>query len=286
MSHLRQFLAAVVSFALLITPAFAAPSESLGTLVYAQGAHLGSAIASVGSTIFGGDRLSTDASGTLQVRTAAARFLLKSGSNAIFLKDPGAPAAILTRGTACFPRRTRTPLRCMRWTRLLSLTRTSPPSGRSPWSRPTNCWSRVSGENWRASLAVIRNSSAKAKPIALFWKQTVRPRRIRGRQEIDRAIRLIARAKAMPSTFWRQRLQCPRSSCLWKRWSPKTGPSGSRTRQTSVSSFPQGRGNSCAVFPGLRDNVAFVHREHLAVVHDHTAANHRGLHVVCFQRIG
>jgi hypothetical protein len=102
MSHLRQFLAAVVSFALLITPVIAAPSETLGTLVYAQGAHLGSATASVGSTVFGGDRLSTDASGTLQVRTAAARFLLKSGSNAIFLKDPGAPAAILTRGTGLF----------------------------------------------------------------------------------------------------------------------------------------------------------------------------------------
>lgn len=102
MSRLRQLFAAVISFALLTVSAIAAPSESLGTLVYAQGAHVGSATASVGSTVFGGDRLSTDSSGMLQVRSGAARFLLKPASNAIFLQDPGAPAAILTRGTGVF----------------------------------------------------------------------------------------------------------------------------------------------------------------------------------------
>jgi len=102
MSRLRQLFAAVISFALLTMPVIAATSESLGTLVYAQGAHVGSATASVGSTVFGGDRLSTDSSGTLQVRAGAARFLLKPASNAIFLQDPGAPAAILTRGTGVF----------------------------------------------------------------------------------------------------------------------------------------------------------------------------------------
>jgi len=97
----KRIVASLVSVSLLTTPAWSAPS-SLGTVVYAERAHMGAAAASVGATVFGGDRLSTEQSGSVQVRAGAARFLLSSASSATFLKDEATPAAILTLGSATF----------------------------------------------------------------------------------------------------------------------------------------------------------------------------------------
>ena len=102
MSRLRETLAALISFSLLVTPVWGAPSSSLGTIVYADRAHLGAAAASVGATVFGGDRLSTEQSGSIQVRAGAARFLLSGASSATLATDEATPAAILTRGSATF----------------------------------------------------------------------------------------------------------------------------------------------------------------------------------------
>jgi hypothetical protein len=104
MGHLRQVLAAIVSVGLLGTPVFAAPDPSaqLGIVVYADHARLGTGSASVGTTVFGGDKLSTDASGSLQVRTGAARLLLASSSSATVSRDEASPMAVLTSGTATF----------------------------------------------------------------------------------------------------------------------------------------------------------------------------------------
>lgn len=102
MSRLRETLAALVSISLLLTPVWGAPSSTLGTVIYADSAHVGSGAASVGATIFGGDRLSTEQSGSIQVRAGAARFLLSSASSATFAKDEATPAATLTFGSATF----------------------------------------------------------------------------------------------------------------------------------------------------------------------------------------
>jgi hypothetical protein len=102
MSRLRETLAALVSISLLITPVLGAPSSSLGTIVYADRAHMGAAAASAGATVFGGDRLSTEQSGSIQVRAGAARFLLSGASSATLATDEATPAAILTRGSATF----------------------------------------------------------------------------------------------------------------------------------------------------------------------------------------
>ena len=102
MSRLRETLAALISISLLVTPVWGAPSSSLGTIVYADRAHLGAAAASVGATVFGGDRLSTEQSGSIQVRAGAARFLLSGASSATLATDEATPAAILTRGSATF----------------------------------------------------------------------------------------------------------------------------------------------------------------------------------------
>ncbi len=98
----RSIVALLVSFSLLTTPVWAAPSSSLGTVVYADRAHVGAARASVGSTVFSGDRLSTEQTGTVQVRAGAARLLLSSASSATFSQDDANPAATLTAGSATF----------------------------------------------------------------------------------------------------------------------------------------------------------------------------------------
>ena len=97
-----RIIAALLSYTLLITPVWAAPSSSLGIVVYADRAHVGAAQTSVGATVFSGDRLSTDQSGTLQVRAGAARLLLSSASIATLSQDDANPAATLTLGSATF----------------------------------------------------------------------------------------------------------------------------------------------------------------------------------------
>jgi len=98
----KSVLALLVSISLLCTPVWAVPSSSLGVVVYADRAHVGAAQASVGTTVFSGDRLSTEQTGTVQVRAGAARFLLSSGSMATLSQEAATPAATLTLGTATF----------------------------------------------------------------------------------------------------------------------------------------------------------------------------------------
>jgi len=102
MSRLREAVAALISISLLVTPVWGAPSSSLGTIVYADRAHMGAAPASAGATVFGGDRLSTEQSGSIQVRAGAARLLLSGASSATLATDDATPAAILTLGSATF----------------------------------------------------------------------------------------------------------------------------------------------------------------------------------------
>jgi hypothetical protein len=98
----NSLLALLVSFSLLTAPLCAAPSSSLGIVVYADRAYIGVAPASVGATLFSGDRLSTDPAGNVQVRAGAARLLLSKASTATFSQDDATPAATLTCGSATF----------------------------------------------------------------------------------------------------------------------------------------------------------------------------------------
>ena len=97
-----RIIAALLSYTLLITPVWAAPSSSLGTVVYADRAHVGAARTSVGATVFSGDRLSTEQSGSVQVRAGAARLLLSGASIATLFQEDANPAATLTLGSATF----------------------------------------------------------------------------------------------------------------------------------------------------------------------------------------
>lgn len=103
MSRLRGAIASVVAFSLWMTPAWGSPgSAPYGTVVTADHARVGSGTVSVGATVYGGDKLFTDVTGSLQVRSGAARFLLSSASDATLSRDGEIPAASLTRGTAIF----------------------------------------------------------------------------------------------------------------------------------------------------------------------------------------
>jgi hypothetical protein len=97
-----RIIGVLLSYTLLATPVWAAPTSSLGTVVYADRAHVGAAQASVGATVFSGDRLSTEQTGCVQVRAGAARLLLSSASSATFSQDDASPAATLTIGSATF----------------------------------------------------------------------------------------------------------------------------------------------------------------------------------------
>lgn len=98
----KNFVAALLSLSLVITPAFASPSASLGTVVYADRAHVGGAVASVGATVFGGDRLSTDQAGGVQIRAGAARLQLSGASIVTLMDDDAIPGAALSLGSATF----------------------------------------------------------------------------------------------------------------------------------------------------------------------------------------
>ena len=97
-----RIIAVLLSYTVLITPVWAAPSSSLGTVVYADRAHVGAAQTSVGATVFSGDRLSTEQSGSVQVRAGAARLLLSGASIATLSQEDANPAATLTLGSATF----------------------------------------------------------------------------------------------------------------------------------------------------------------------------------------
>lgn len=103
MRHLRAIFAAALSVTLATAPLMGAPTASvLGTVITAERAHVDDGIASVGTTVFAGDKLSTEDQGSVQIRAGAARLLLLSASSAMVNDSEGAPSAKLLLGTATF----------------------------------------------------------------------------------------------------------------------------------------------------------------------------------------
>lgn len=104
---LRTTTAAVLSFG-LITASLSnasgsrAATPAFGTVVSADRAHVGTAAASVGTTVVSGDSLDTDKFGSLQVRAGAARLMLSSASHVTWAMEDGGASATLMNGTAMF----------------------------------------------------------------------------------------------------------------------------------------------------------------------------------------
>jgi hypothetical protein len=103
MQRLRAIFAAALSVTLATAPLMGAPTASvLGTVVTAERAHVDEGIASVGTTVFAGDRLTTEEQGSVQIRAGAARLLLLGASSAMVNDGEGTPSAKLLLGTATF----------------------------------------------------------------------------------------------------------------------------------------------------------------------------------------
>lgn len=95
-------LSILLSISLLAAPIGGNPALGSGNVVYAERAHIGTAPATVGATIFAGDQLDTDQVGRLQIRAGAARLVLTAASRLVWGAQDGSPAATLMGGTAAF----------------------------------------------------------------------------------------------------------------------------------------------------------------------------------------
>ena len=96
-------LSILLSISFLAAPLLGNSPLGSGTVVYAESAHIGTAAASVGATVFAGDKLDTEQErGGLQIRAGAARLQLTASSGLVWGTEGGSPSATLTRGTAAF----------------------------------------------------------------------------------------------------------------------------------------------------------------------------------------
>jgi hypothetical protein len=105
MERLRAILAAAVCVSIAAGPLMGSPAptaSALGSVVTADHARVGDAPAAVGTSVYGGDRLSTEDRGSVQIRAGAARLLLLSASSAMVNDTEGTPSAKLLQGTATF----------------------------------------------------------------------------------------------------------------------------------------------------------------------------------------
>jgi hypothetical protein len=102
----RAILAVILSLGLLpaVTPgATGSAGKPLGQVLLAERAHVGTAEATVGATVFPGEVLSTEALGKLQVRAKGAQLYLQPHSMATLeAGDAGATQAKLVGGTVVF----------------------------------------------------------------------------------------------------------------------------------------------------------------------------------------
>lgn len=101
MAFVRGFCALLLCSALAGVSGWS-QTRGLGTILVAQKAYLGHASASTGTTVFDGDKLSTELSGVIQVSLKAARLQLVQSGAAELGETQGIPTATLLRGTAVF----------------------------------------------------------------------------------------------------------------------------------------------------------------------------------------
>src|SRR6202166_2474402 len=102
MQYLRSVVAAILVVAMGLTPGWGASGPAFGTVIAAEGANVGGGNLSAGTTVFGGDRLFTTGTGSVQGRAGAARLLLYGDISAILPKEEISPIASLTHGPAIF----------------------------------------------------------------------------------------------------------------------------------------------------------------------------------------
>jgi hypothetical protein len=98
----RAIAAVVLLIGVLQASTFAEVAPALGQVIEAERAHLGGSSATSGSTLFDGDRLATDASGSLRARVGSGQLYLMAQSAAMLHRSASGASATLLGGTAIF----------------------------------------------------------------------------------------------------------------------------------------------------------------------------------------
>ena len=98
----RSCLIALVTSGMLNVPGVYGAANPIGMVVTAATAHLGGESAVMGSNIFPGDYLETDAAGTLRFKSGGNQLYLAASSSVVLLGQDRAVDAKLTRGTLTF----------------------------------------------------------------------------------------------------------------------------------------------------------------------------------------
>ena len=100
----RCCLIAILIAGLLGIPAFAADEKPLGLVTQAENAHIGNTNVAIGTTIFPGDTLATDAGGRLRLNFGASQLYLLSASSATLSRNANSNIvhAVVGSGTVGF----------------------------------------------------------------------------------------------------------------------------------------------------------------------------------------
>jgi hypothetical protein len=98
----RLCLVVLLVTSLLDVPAFAANEKPLGLVIQAQQAHLDNASLTVGTSVFSGDTLVTEAGGGLRLKLGASQLYLLADSAATLAQNATVVHAVVARGTVGF----------------------------------------------------------------------------------------------------------------------------------------------------------------------------------------
>jgi len=101
-STARVCLVVLLVASLLDIPAFATAAKPLGLVVQAQEAQLDNAKLAVGTTVYPGDTVATDAGGGLRLKLGASQLYLLAESAATLEQDASTVHAVVARGTVGF----------------------------------------------------------------------------------------------------------------------------------------------------------------------------------------
>jgi hypothetical protein len=98
----RTTLVAILAGGLCNLPSMASSEKPLGVIAQADRAHLDSASAATGATVYAGDSFDTETGGTLRLRLGTSQFYLLASSAATLAQNPSGAMLTLARGTAGF----------------------------------------------------------------------------------------------------------------------------------------------------------------------------------------
>ena len=100
--YARACLISMMIGALLNMPVAGAAEKPLGMVTQSQTARLDNAAAAVGATVYAGDTIDTDSTGSIRLRAGTAQYYLMSASSSRLQESANGIHAELVRGTAGF----------------------------------------------------------------------------------------------------------------------------------------------------------------------------------------